>query len=721
VGILNPVAAPGPAGHRGPPRPGPAAVPNGTGHSRLRAVDASALRRRWWPAFAIAAGLAVLYAGAMTTGFVNDDYLFLEQARRYGLIGSFLHPGGVANHFRPLSREVWFSALSPLAGGEPLLFHLAQFAVLLGACALLVDLLRALVAPRGPWLSVPLLAGALWYATLPFQRVNLLWASCSQDLLALLGSLAALALFRRGRTAPAVLCYAGAVLSKQSALPLPLLLFLWSWRVQGEPPRRSLARTLPFLPAVLPWAVGEWVLRTHSVAAARLTFDASSLGAALMHGLQSLFGVEHASGWLRSWADARPSVAAFSVLALAALGLPASSPAAGAEAPSAPPVRVAAGFALTWIAAFLLPLWPVAYSWSGYYYTLAAAGGAILVALAARRLSRWGWVVLAGGLLWWHAAGVSPAAFAVRDDPWVGTSHVTAYYLERAAALSADLRAALRRRMPRVPHETRFFFATLPSWAGFQMGNGASVRHLYHDDSLESFFYSAYSETTAARHDARFLYWDGRDFTPLYANAADPLFQVGSDLLLLDRPAGAMWAFRRGLESGGERLDHWYWLGWAALWSGHRPWAERAWREWGARDDSTARIVWLRRARGSLEDGDTLRARRELVEAVRAGIGHPEAHAMLGLLLLRVNAKYALLETLVASELKPSDWLARRDLVAGLVAAHLDDPASGQLARLQAQLPDWRQDSVVVRLDATLRARRPAASEVAIFQPGGLR
>jgi len=687
----------------------------------LRAVDLTALRHRWWPALAIAAGLAVLYAGALTGGFVNDDYLFLEQARRWGLVGSFLHPGGVANHFRPLSREVWFSALAPLAGGEPLLFHLAQFAVLLGALVLLADLLRALVAPRGPALVLPVLAGVLWFATLPFQRVNLLWASCSQDLLALLGSLAAIALFRRGRDLPAVLCYAGAVLSKQSALPLPLLLFGWSWRIQGESPRRALARTLPFLAAVLPWAVGEWALRRHSVAAARLTFDASSLAAAFTHGIQSLFGVEHASGWLRSWADARPSAGAFVAIALAALGLRGGSAATAAESRGGPPVRMVVSFALVWIAAFLLPLWPVAYSWSGYYHTLVAVGGAVLVALAARRLSRWGWVVLAGGLLWWHAAGVSPAAFAVKDDPWVGTSHVTAFYLERAAELSAQLRGALRRLMPRVPQETRFFFATLPSWAGFQMGNGASVRHLYRDDSLESFFYSAYSETTAARHDARFLYWDGRDFTPLYENARDPLFQVGSDLLLLDRPAGAMWAFRRGLEEGGERLDHWYWLGWAALWSGHREWAENAWREWGARDDSTARITWLRRARGSLEDGDTLRARRELVEAVRAGIGHPEAHAMLGLLLKDVNAKYAMLETLVASQLKPTDWLARRDLVEGLVAARLDDPASGQLARLKAQLPDWRRDSVVVRLDATLRTRHPAMSDVAIFHTGGLR
>src|SRR5262249_52802396 len=161
----------------------------------------------------------------------------------------------------------------------------------------------------------------------------------------------------------------------------------------------------------------------------------------------------------------------------------------------------------------------------------------------------------------------------------------------------------------------------------------------------------------------RFLFWNGAEFEPLYANARDPLFQVGSDLLLLERPAGAAWAFRRGLDEGGERLDHWYWLGWAGRGGGHPRAAERAGGAWGAADDTSARVLWLRKAKGSLEDRDTLTARRQLVEAVRCGIGHPEAHAMLGLLLQRVNPKYALLETRVAAELNPRDWLARRDLV----------------------------------------------------------
>ena len=690
-------------------------------------MDADSLRRQpWFPAALFVAGLVALNASALAVGFQNDDYLFLEQARRLGFFGAFEQPSGLANYFRPVAREMWFALLAPVTGSQPLGFHLAQFAVFLSALVLLADVLRRFVPTgAGAWHSLPVLAGVLWFATLPFQRVNLMWVSCAQDLLALAGSLGALALFRRGLDGPAALAFMGATLAKQSALPLPLLLFAWSRWMDGDSPRRALFRVLPAAAAVLPWAAGEWWLRQNSLGPARLEFGADHLAAAFAHLPQALAGVEHASGWLASWGQASPSILAFALVAALALArsagdrtaLPAGEPApAGAI-----PARRAAAFAVTWCLAFTIPIWPVAYSWSGYYYTLPAVGGAVLVTLAAVRLSRWGWVLFAGVLLWWHAAGVAPAAFALRDDPWTGTSHITAHYLDRATSLSADMRGSLTRTLPKVGQGTRFFFATLPSWAGFQMGNGPSVRHLYRDDSIESFFYSQYSESTAARHPVRFLHWDGRDFVPLYAGSPDPLFQVGGDLLLLDRPSGAVWAFRRGLEEGGERLDHWYWLGWAALWSGQRSLAERAWHEWGARDDSTARMLWLRRARGSLEDGDTLQARRQLIEAVRSGIGHPEPHAVLGLLLQKVNAKYALLETKVAAELKPEDWLASRDLLEGLVAARLDEQAAKQLAKLQRILPAWQDDSVAVRLARQLEARRPAAGSVASFTPGGLR
>jgi hypothetical protein len=686
-------------------------------------VDSALFRSRWLAPLLLAAGLVALYAGALTTDFVNDDYLFLEQVGRHGFVQAILEQSGLSNYFRPLSRELWFTLLSPLAGGGAFVFHVAQMAVFLAALWLLADLLGALAAKRedepAAKLGTPaVLAGVLWFALLPFQRVNLAWVSCAQDLLALTFVLAALALHRRGRMGWAIAAYAAATLSKETAVPFPALVFLWDWRIAGLAPRQALVRALAFAAAALPWAAGEMFLRQSSIAPSRLAFDASHLAAAFAHLLQAFAGIEHAAGWLRSWADARPSLPAFALLGLVAVTLPDRAPAPGRSAPAVP-VREVVGFALAWCVVFALPTWPVAYIWSGYYETLAAAGGAMLVTLAAARLARWGWVVLVGALLWWHAAGIAPRAFALREDPWIMTSHVTAYYIERASALSRELRAALVQAVPHVTRGTRFFFVLNVPWAGFQMGNGASVRQLYRDPTLESHFYSTFSEATAGREPVRFLFWNGLEFESLYGRERDPLFQVGSDLLLLDRPAGALWAFRRGLDEGGERLDHWYGIGWAALWSGRRDLAERAWREWGARDDSASYVLWLRKAKGALEDGDTLTARRQFVAAVRAGIGRPEAHAMLGFLLRPVNAKYALLETKIAAELHPADWLARHDLVEGLLDARLDEPAAYHLEKLKQLRPGWRQEPGIARLDARLRERGAAPSGVAEFGPGG--
>src|SRR4030095_15830619 len=95
------------------------------------------------------------------------------------------------------------------------------------------------------------------------------------------------------------------------------------------------------------------------------------------------------------------------------------------------------------------------------------------------------------------------------------------------------LRRQLAALEPAPPRHTRFFFATLPPWAGFQMGNGALVRALYHDTTLASHFYSEFSESTAAGAPVRLLYWDGVALAPLYPDARDLFFQVGSDLRLI--------------------------------------------------------------------------------------------------------------------------------------------------------------------------------------------
>jgi hypothetical protein len=185
---------------------------------------------------------------------------------------------------------------------------------------------------------------------------------------------------------------------------------------------------------------------------------------------------------------------------------------------------------------------------------------------------------------------------------------------------------------------------------------------------------------------------------------ANPMFQVGTDLLLLDRPAGALHAFRRGLATGGDRDDLLYWLGWAELWRGQRAAAEAAWSAMGAHDDPARWAAEFDAARTAYHAGDTLAERRHLAAAIRNGIGRPEAHAALGELLLPAQPKYALLELSVAVWLDPAALRPRRLLVRGLADAKLRESALRQLDALETRYVAWRSEPELVRLDRELRA-----------------
>ena len=667
-----------------------------------------------WRWFALlAGGLALFYLDALRTGFLNDDYLFLEQAKRASLAHAITHPDPLGNYFRPLSRQIYFAVLTPLAGDLPLVFHLFNFAIFLGSLALIADLLLAL-------LPLPaVLAGTLYFALIPLQRVNLTWVSCSQDLLALFFSLFSLALYRRGRAGFAAVAYLFALFSKESALPLPLALAAWTWWIDPSSlqDRAALRRRLaPFLIALASWTLINVWARPHP-STAPLHFGPEYFAAGYVHGVQSLLGLDHPAGFLAGWLH--PGTLSWvlltlapALLLLALAGL--SLRRAFAESPSGR--RSVLRFAAAWLVAFGIVTGPVAGSWSSYYYTLFAVGGSILVGIACARIRAADWLLLCAGLLVWHAGVASSRAFAIAERPWGWTSHLTSFYFQRAATLTETLGRQLLRVVPKPEHHSRFFFSHFPYWAGFQMGNGAQVRALYRDPSLESHFFSQFSESTAADRPCYFINWDGRSLTPLYPRESDRFFQVGSDLLAFGQLEGARHAFRRGLAAHEPAPDHLYWLGWTELWLLRRNAAEAAWSAFGAKDDSVSWWMQMRRARQALNDmRDTLAARRALAEAIRYGIGRPEAHAVLGSLLLESHPKYGVLELKVAAFLKPDDWVTRRDLVLGLYRSGLDDDARLQLAQLAALGIDWRNDSLLVAAARTMERRSNEGATVVEF------
>lgn len=662
----------------------------------------SAFRLRFQlAALLFALALLAVYAGPLRTGFLNDDFLFLEQARRTPLAESLTGLGALGNYYRPLSRALYFEALAPVAGGSPAVFHGVNLTLWLLALTLLFDLLRGF-APRAAALG-----GTLFFALMPFQRVNLTWISCSQDLLALVFSLAALGLWRRGRTLLAAVPAALAFASKESALPLPAALIAWDLLVERRSWKESLPRAAPMLATAAAWlAVLAAVHGVNPGLERFVRWAPAAFAAGFVHMVQSVLGLDDPAGFPGALAARGPDPLALLLLAGVAFAI---GRGAGTteRAPLAP--RDGARFGAAWLVLFALPLGPVAHTWSSYYATLAAAGAALIAAIALKNLGRTGWIVLAAGLLWWHAAGSGSRAFSVADHPWTWTSHLTPAYFERAAALTDSLSRQLLRLEPNPPAGTRFFFATLPPYAGFQMGNGALIRALYRDPTLQSHFYSQFSESTAAGGPWRFLYWDGRELRPLYRGVPDSLFQVGTDLLMLDRPEGAAFAFQRGLEGGGTPEDHLYALGWAELWRGRRDAAEAAWTRWGAKDDSVrwhdklreAQTVWVM-------SRDTVAIQRLLLEAIALGIGRPEGHATLGRLLLPRRPKYAVLELKIAAWLDPRDTPTRLALAEGLAAARLGDAARREIESLAGRPLPAGGDSALARLRARLA---PAAAD----------
>ena len=669
----------------------------------------------WAAALLALAGLGVLYTGAIRTGFLSDDYIFLEEARTQPLAQSVIGPGALGNYYRPLTRQVYFAALTPIAGGAPWVFHVANAIAFACVLALVADLLAALLPLPG------VLAGTLYFATLPLQRVVLTWVSCSQDLFAVLFSLAALALYRRGRDRWALVAYLFALASKEVAFPLPLLLAAWSRWIgtpgagarRERPDARAIGRRLlPFAILSVAWVALVLALRAqHPTMDTGLHFTIGHFAAAWVHGLQSLLGLEQPDVFAHGLTGHLPPMIAIVLLATLALWLPATR----GEATTRAQAGAILSFAALWFLAFAFPLGPVASVWNGYYYSLAAVAGALVVGLVCRRLDRIGWVVLATLLLVWHAGVSATPTFAIRDTPWVWTAHFTTFYCQRGAELAGILRRELKAYEPSPPHGTRFYFASLPPWAGFQVGNGPFIRAMYRDPTLAGHFYSEFSESTAAQQPCRFLHWDGVRFEPIYPAAREPWFQVGTDLLLFGRPAGAAHAFRRGLDAGEVPADHLYWLGWAELWSGRRDAAEAAWKAFGARDDTTLYTTRMSEARDLLLKADTLGARRKLFEAIRAGIGRPEAHGALGELLETRQLKYALLEAQVATFLNPHDIRAHHSLVRGLVEVRLDEAARAAFARLEQAEPAWAGDSTLAAARRTLDERTGGGRSVAVF------
>lgn len=180
---------------------------------------------------------------ALDFPFLSDDWANLEAAGNNRLMSSpFMD-------FRPLYMLTYWLDLR-LWGSLPRGFHLTNVVLIAIAVALLIRLTTLLT--RDPWIAG--MSGAL-FALHPYHVENAAWVSARSDSLLAVCYLSALIAFERWRVSPRTLPWAtliwaeAALLSKETAITLPLVLLLRWHSLKGAPSSGTILRrgVLPIL------------------------------------------------------------------------------------------------------------------------------------------------------------------------------------------------------------------------------------------------------------------------------------------------------------------------------------------------------------------------------------------------------------------------------------------------------------------------------------------
>jgi hypothetical protein len=566
-----------------------------------------------------------LQRAALRAPFFADDFLFLDQVRHRPLWAALASQDPIGNFARPVGRQLHFWVLSRLGGESPLVFHAVNLALFLAALALLFVVARRLAGTAAAAIATAFVA--LQYAA----DVPLLWASGSQDLLALAGALGALALFLAGRRGLAALVLLGGLLSKETVLFTPFVAALAARR-SGESWGRSLTRAWPLGLAAAAWAL-LWVAIALRSPGARqaVSWSLGGVAAAFVHLVQVALGLEWRSGGeLRILRLLPPLVPLLLALVAVAFAGEAAQHAGGQGRPGIPPVVLG----LSWAALGTLPIAAVSSVWSAYYYLFALCGLGLALGASLRALPRDVALVALAVLAWGSENGRRLDEFITVPGAWTTQSHVNRLYVERATSRVERYLAQLRAARPTLPRGSTVFFGGLPSFVGFQAGDGPLLRWAYRDSSLRSYYLMQFSAERYRRGPAfAFAILGGDSLSELTLDQS-MLRSFALTAIVSERPRVGLDILE--LPAAGESSDAVvpYW---------------RAWAQWGLGDTAAARASLLRAgmtldggptpeiaaAQQLVAERDTAGATGLIVEAVRRHALDAEAHALfaaLGLL-----------------------------------------------------------------------------------------
>ena len=616
-------------------------------------------RRVWpvlpWPGVLALVLLAAawLQRAALQSPFFADDFLFLDQARNHSLWATLSGRDPIGNFVRPVGRQLHFWLLARASGESAVAFHAVNLALFLGVIALLFLVTRRLAGTVAAAIAAAFVA--LHYAA----DVPLLWASGSQDLLALAGALGALALFLSGRRALAALALLAGLLSKETVLFTPLVAALAARRA-GEPWRRSLGRAWPLGLPVVVWA-SLWVAVALRSAETRqaVSWGMGGAAAAFAHLAQVALGLEWRRGGETRIFTLLPPLAPLA-LALAAVAFAGLEQRPAARAPATAGVSPIV-LGLAWALLGAAPVGAVAPAWSAYYYLFALCGVGLALGAALARRSRETVLVVVALLAWGSENGRRLDEFITTPGAWTTQSHVNRRYFERATSFVQRYLRQLRAARPTLPARSTVFFGGLPSFCAFQVGDGPLLRWAYRDSSLRSYYLMELTAERYRRGPSSAYIVQGDSLVELRLDQ-DQLRSFAVTAIISERPRLALDILELPVAVGRPGMMVPYWRAWPRLSLGDTAGAVAELRRAGLTADPGP-TPEIREALGLLAAGDTTAAVQLMSAAVGRHALDAQAHALMaGLLVSDRRADLsAAIEAYAATRLEPGNprhwWL----------------------------------------------------------------
>ncbi len=200
------------------------------------------MKERLFVALLLAA-VALVYGNTLANQFAMDDELYIMRNAQVTdpTLQRLFSPNPVSAVFRPVA----FATLAlnwSIGGAEPLGYHLLNLVLHAGATWLLYILLQELLGnfPEGKTVAF---AAALLYAVHPIHTEAVAWVVGRAELLAAGFLFAGWILHLRDRTVASLVCFALAMLSKESAVAFFPLVLLGDYAIGKWKPRIRYALT----------------------------------------------------------------------------------------------------------------------------------------------------------------------------------------------------------------------------------------------------------------------------------------------------------------------------------------------------------------------------------------------------------------------------------------------------------------------------------------------